>query len=173
MPNYDYSSSLLDFSEAPDEILRILKIWQDHKPVQGNPYKSEMDPLRYRKHLGRFCVVEIQKDPLDFIYRLDGTEISSSSNEDLRGKSVLDGTPGEIYQNHFEEFQKTFEASIPQIWKIFYREAEACHYLRLILPFAENDAAPEDSPSYFMTYCYSLLSPEGHFKASRPSTSNI
>ena len=98
---------------------------------------------------------------------------SSSSNEDLRGKSILDGTPSEIYQEHFEEFKITFEARIPQIWKIFYKEVETCHYLRLILPFAQNNAAPEDSPSYFMTYCYSLLSPEGHFEASRHSTSNI
>lgn len=173
MANYDYSSSLLDFSDAPDEILRILKIWQDHKPAQGNPYKNEMDPLRYRKHLGRFCVVEVQKDPLDFIYRLDGTEISSSSNEDLRGKSVLDGTPSEIYQNHFEEFKITFQASAPQIWKIFYRDEETCDYLRLILPYAQNNASAGDLPSYFMTYCYSLLTPEGHFEASRYSTSKI
>lgn len=176
MPSFEYRSSLVDLEKAPDEICRLLEIWNQHKPALGHPLKNEMNPSDYKDFLGRICVIEIQQDPLDFIYRLDGTEISAASNEDLYGKSILNGTPKEIYQHHYEEFQTTFKASAPNLWEIFYDTGEKFNYYRLILPYAKDGNTKDNNtghqpPGYFITYCYSLISPDGGFDTFRQVSS--
>ncbi|OUS12311.1 hypothetical protein A9Q97_06160 [Rhodospirillales bacterium 47_12_T64] len=173
MSSYQYHSSLSEFIDAPEEVQNLLGIWKRLKSENNFPLKSELNPVNFRDFLGRLCVVEIKQDPLDFLYRLDGTEISASSNEDLAGHSLLDGTPKEIYQKHFAEFKTTFEAAKPVVWEVSYSIDEGdYHYLRVMLPFARDSLSTSKSPDFFITYCHSLISPTGSFDSYRQLSSD-
>ncbi|WP_419902977.1 PAS domain-containing protein [Kiloniella sp.] len=140
---------MTDIEDAPEDVINLLGIWKRLKAENKFPLKSELNPFDFRDYLGRLCIIEIQQDPLDFIYRLDGTEISAASNEDLAGQSILDGTPTPIYQKHFDEFKTTFETENPLLWEISYTVSEGdYHYLRVVLPFAHDHlSTPERLPS--------------------------
>ncbi|MEH6629485.1 MAG: PAS domain-containing protein [Halopseudomonas aestusnigri] len=173
MQNSAYQSSLIDTGPVPEDITRLLKIWNDRKPAAGFPLKSEMNPVDYKFFLGRICILEIQQNPLDFIFRLYGSEISAASPEDLCGKSLLEGTPKEVYRRHFGEFESTFEAAIPQVWHVRYQAEESYDYYRLILPFTKDGNPSAKSPYFFLTFCYSTNSPQGTFHTYRDLSDNI
>ncbi len=168
MSSFEYISAVKDFDDAPEAIRSLLSIWHRLKADHNYPFKSELDPIEFKGFLGRLCVIDITQDPLDFIYRLDGTEISAASNEDLAGQSILKGTPSEIYQSHFEEFKVTFEAAKPMLWQISYVVPECeFDYYRVMLPFSRDIQSTSSKPDLFITYCHSRTSDTGSFKSFR------
>ena len=168
MTDYNYHAALADLDRAPQEIQTLLELWNRYRAGDRLPLKSKMDPVDFKTHLGRICVIEVLREPLDFIYRLDGTEISATSNEDLHSLSILDGTPAEVYQNHFQEFKITLEAAEPHLWHVRYSQIpQTFEYLRLMLPFTRTDNTAAALPDFFMTYCYSLSSSDGSFPTFR------
>ncbi len=173
MLNNAYQSSLIETAPLPEDITRLLRIWNDHKPADGFPLKSEMNPADYKNFLGRICILEIQQKPLDFIFRLYGSEISAASPEDLCGKSLLEGTPREVYRRHFDEFESAYEAAAPQVWHVSYEAEEPYDYYRLILPLAEDRNSSTKTPRFFLNFCYSLNSPQGTFHTYRDLSDNI
>ncbi|WP_419902975.1 hypothetical protein [Kiloniella sp.] len=64
MQKNTYQSSLIETDQLPEDLSRLLKIWNDQKPADGFPLKNEMDPVDYKDFLGRICIIEIQQDPL-------------------------------------------------------------------------------------------------------------
>ncbi|WP_020590478.1 PAS domain-containing protein [Kiloniella laminariae] len=173
MADYKYHAALVDLDSAPQEIQTLLDLWDLYRAENKLPLKRIMNPADFKTHLGRICIIEVLQQPLDFIYRLDGTEISATSNEDLHGLSILDGTPSEVYQNHFQEFKITLEAAEPRLWHVSYTlDPQSFEYLRLMLPFTRDDETAAAVPDFFMTYCYSLSSSDGSFPTFRHLSSH-
>ncbi|MFD2204833.1 PAS domain-containing protein [Kiloniella antarctica] len=168
MSSFQYTAAISEFDATPEAIHSLLSIWHNLKASGSFPLKSELDPVTFKNFLGRLCVVDIQHEPLDFIYRLDGTEISAASNEDLAGCSILKGTPNEIYQSHFEEFKIALDTAKPMVWQISYVVPESeFDYYRVILPFSRDKQSISSKPDLFITYCHSRTSDTGSFKFFR------
>ncbi|MEH6629484.1 MAG: PAS domain-containing protein [Halopseudomonas aestusnigri] len=168
MSSFEYKSAIKDFDDAPEVIRSLLGIWHRLKSDNTFPLKSELDPTEFKGFLGRLCVIDIIQDPIDFIYRLDGSEISAASNEDLAGQSILKGTPSKIYQSHFEEFKVTFDAAKPMVWQISYIVPESkFDYYRVMLPFSRDKQSTSSKPDLFISYCHSRTSDTGSFNTFR------
>ncbi|MGH6947344.1 MAG: hypothetical protein ACREDZ_08450 [Kiloniellales bacterium] len=127
------------------------------------PPKGAIVPWELPHHIGRLCLIEVVHEPLDFVYRLDGSNISSSSSEDLKDRSVLQGTPKFIYEHIFADLKASAEAGAPVLWRAFYAHDEVSYsYLRLVLPLTRKSRG-----DYLMTYSHSMDTPDGQFPATR------
>lgn len=158
-----YRSERIALDSAPPRIRELVTYWETRRQGDALPAKSAIVPWDLPNHIGRLCLVEVMREPLDFVYRLDGSNISSSSSEDLKNRSVLQGTPTFIYEHIFADLEASAEAGAPVLWRAFYaHDAVSYNYLRLVLPLTRKVRG-----DYLMTYCHSLDTPDGHFAPTR------
>lgn len=164
MSSLFYKSSLEEFDTAPELVTEILAYWQSKCGNGGEiPTREDIQPWDIPRQLGRVCVIDVVQDPLDFIYRLDGTEISGSSREDLRGRSILEATPGEIYKHVYDDLKVALDAAAPSLMLVDYGHDDYhARYLRAVFPLTDKDNGTQ-----LMTYSHSLLSPDGSFEPVR------
>lgn len=80
------------------EILR-LRAYLDAKRG-GRPFAARRDilPEELGFALGRLILMDVRNNPLDFIYRLYGSEISAGDHDEVTRKSVYDQPPG-VYRD--------------------------------------------------------------------------
>jgi len=69
----------------------VLAIWQDKSPGSDSlPPGEEFDILDYAVAMGNVSLVSVQRDPLDFIFRVHCVNAASYLDEDMTGRSVKD-----------------------------------------------------------------------------------
>lgn len=109
----------------------------DGRPMPG---RGDIDPMEFTWILGLVCILDVERDPLVFRYRLDGTGVASALKSDMTGKTSDEVEP-EIYakllREHFTETMETGEASLYGI--TMQHDFKKSRYLRLALPLSGDD----------------------------------
>ncbi len=67
---------------------QLLHYWQSKRRDAALPGRVDVDPLDFPYVLGDIVLVDVTDDPLDFRFRLIGTNILAKYGVDLTGKSV-------------------------------------------------------------------------------------
>ena len=67
-------------------VRRFLTLWLEAHRNGRPPGKEFLDPLQLRFLLGSICLLEVQKQPLRFRYRLVGTDIVRRLDMEMTGK---------------------------------------------------------------------------------------
>ena len=135
-----YTSVDIDFPEFT-EINAVVDYWRTLKGTRIGPVWSEIDLLQLPADIiPRVCVVDVQSDPQDFIYRFWGTAITDMHHYDLTGKSVSSLTPPEYAQCLVEQYAQVvaggqgcgFLTEVPQPSGLF------THYSCVRLPLSSD-----------------------------------
>jgi len=88
--------TITDPSRIRDSNVRqFLELWFAEVKAGRLPDKSFLDPLRLRFLLGSLSLLDIQKEPLRFRYRLVGTDIVQRLDAELTGR-WLDDHPNPV-----------------------------------------------------------------------------
>lgn len=146
-------SNEVPFEGAPDLVTEILNYWQSKKGSHKIPLKSDIFPWEISKHMGRVCILEIKADPLDFIYRLDGSSVTAATIENLTGKSILESNPPDFALSAYMDMAEVHQRDEPILWCVkMQHEKRHYEYLRLILPLSREG----DDFSFLMTYSHRL-----------------
>ncbi len=98
-----------------------LRYWEDRRRDRGLPSRADIDPLDIPDLLPQVFLVDVARAPLDFRYRLVGTQIVRHSAADYTGKS-LNELPEQcppsriwsLFQRVVEE-RRPFSAEIPYV----------------------------------------------------------
>src|SRR5262245_17645140 len=69
-------------------VREIFAYWERRRGARRMPAPSEMDPSDFPNHLPGIVLVEVRRDPLDFVYRVVGAREVSARGTDPTGKSV-------------------------------------------------------------------------------------
>lgn len=137
--------------------------WRAKNP-DGFPDRKDIEPWEIQDQLGRVCLLEIQKDPLDFIYRLDGSNIASALSTDMTGQPVTNVEPSEYADLIHADLKIAMEEAAPTFWHLEIDLPPAVYaYQRVVLPLRSGS----DEISYLMTFGYCLDSPDGMFPWNR------
>ena len=125
MPSEDYTRIMSDQSEVrytrvpidfPDfkEIDAVAQHWRSVKGDRLAPKWSDIDLLAMPSDLiFRICVVDVKQDPLDFVYRFWGTDITDMHKYDLTGKSIQNLTPPSYADCLMEQYRCVQENAEP------------------------------------------------------------
>lgn len=94
----------LDFAQlASPRILRLRDYWQARRGAQCDvPLRAELDPTELRDLLPNLIIIEVERQPMRFRYRLVGTRVVEFNKLDFTGLYL--GTIG------WEEEQQLVEA---------------------------------------------------------------
>lgn len=88
-----YKRLPIDFPDFT-EIDVVAQHWHDVKGDRIAPAWADIDLLTVPSDLlPRVCVVDVKHDPLDFVYRFWGTDITNMHMYDLTGQSIKNLTP--------------------------------------------------------------------------------
>lgn len=88
---------ITDTTGLQDSNLRqFVQLWLDAHVDGRGPGKEFLDPLRLRFLLGSLSLLEVEKAPLRFRYRLVGTDIVQRLGIELTGKMLDDHPDGNI-----------------------------------------------------------------------------
>ena len=153
-------SEAVDIGEAPDPVQALLDYWKSKCPDGGFPAKADIQPWEISRFLGRICILEITSDPMDFIYRLDGTNIASATNENLTGQSILNAEPTDFARSAFNDLKATVDRAEPTLWLVRMRAGNRKYdYLRLVLPLVGT----QGQFNYLLTYSHRFGARDGNF----------
>jgi len=129
--------SLADISH--ETLQRMHAYWQSKCEGGRLPRRRDIDPLDFPWALGLVCLLDVQRNPLTFRYRLDGTTIAERHGTDFTGRTTDEVRPdfyGAMLRKHFSEVAETRRATLHRISIRYAGQAKT--YLRLALPLATD-----------------------------------
>ena len=141
-------SKKLSIVELTEGLRLLYGYWANLKGGRDLPRKADLRPEDVPFLLGAINMIEVQRNPLDFIVRLNGTMIVELQKQELTGRSVRAATP-KIYADevfrHYQEVVLTIEPSLYAI--VVQRNMIESTYTRLLLPLSRDGAEVD----YLMT----------------------
>lgn len=108
-----YTHLPIDFPDFK-EIDVVAQHWRSVKGDRVAPKWSDIDLISLPSDLlPRICAVDVTHDPLDFVYRFWGTDITNMHKYDLTGKSISNLTPTSYAQCLMEQYRHVQETAEP------------------------------------------------------------
>jgi hypothetical protein len=132
--------SLDSIAEADSRFL--LQLWNTKRGARRAPARSEFDPADLKHVLHKLILMEVRRDPLDFIYRVAGTEIYFIHGMELTGKSVRNLRPQPYSDAVWRDMAELIETWEPQYVRLEFpnREGRSRSYTVLRLPLSSDGA---------------------------------
>jgi hypothetical protein len=84
----------LEFQD--DRLRRLFVYWLEKRGERPFPARADIDPVHFRYILGYVTLVDVQREPRRYRFRLDGSILVELSGTDYTGR-YLDDLPGEEY----------------------------------------------------------------------------
>jgi hypothetical protein len=133
----------LPLSDIEHETLRRMHDYWLSKSQPGQlPGRRDIDPLDFPWALGLVCLLDVERDPIRFRYRLDGTIIADRHGEDFTGRTTDEVRPGFYADMLHKHFCEVLQSRQPSLYRIVIRQdGQTKTYLRLALPLADDGAS--------------------------------
>lgn len=131
----------LELGAIPSDLLqRMFAYWQSKCGGHAMPARADIDPIDFAWGLGNICLLDVQRSPLQFRYRLAGTRLTRLKEVDLTGRSVDDIQPAEFRDMIRKHLQEIVETAKPNLYCISITNGGGPQtYVRLALPLRAAD----------------------------------
>lgn len=131
----------LDLASTEEPSFRFLiDYWQGKHRDGKLPGRSAIDPHELKPVLPQLLLIDVEREPLDFRYRLAGTSTYDIFGFDLTGKRVRDIPPPNWGETVWRSLAAMVESGKPQYVRLDFTTAEGNvrSYRVLRLPLAED-----------------------------------
>jgi len=83
---------MTDFAEriTQPRLRKLFEYWQGLRQGDALPSRRDIDPTQFRFVLGNVFLVEIEREPTQFRYRLFGVNLARRAGYELTGRTVED-----------------------------------------------------------------------------------
>lgn len=140
-PRYPVRSVPLDLAGADDPNFRFLfEYWQRKRSGDKLPGRKTIDPVELKRVLPHLLLIDVEREPLDFRYRLAGTLTYDIFGFDLTGHRVRDIAPPEWGEIVWKSLATLVETRAPQYVRLDFTttQGNVRSYRVLRLPLAED-----------------------------------
>ncbi|MGO8918965.1 MAG: PAS domain-containing protein [Stellaceae bacterium] len=128
--------------DCDERIRRLYDYWKAvHPPSGGLPGRQHVDPIAMSKLLPWLWMVDVERNPLRFRYRLVGTEQVSAMDADFTGRFLDEVHPRFLAGFTYPHYVAAAERSEINYYRgapIFHINKEYVSIERLLLPLAKN-----------------------------------
>jgi hypothetical protein len=102
-----------DLEIDDDRLRRLLAYWVEKRGERPFPAKAEIDPIEFPYILGYVTLVDVERDPRRYRFRLDGSILVALSGTDYTGR-YLDELPGAQYVAFIvETYDRVVDSGLP------------------------------------------------------------
>src|SRR5882724_3611992 len=119
---------------------RLLADWQVRRQGRLLPSRRDFDPLDLKYILGKLLLVDVEREPLRFRFRLVGTELAARSGVELTGRT-LDDYPSPEYREFMRRrYTQTVDERRPlsSVQTRLVVDDQIRRYEALLLPLAAD-----------------------------------
>ncbi|MBV1934829.1 MAG: PAS domain-containing protein [Parvibaculaceae bacterium] len=79
----------VSFKAIEADVLRqVLAYWQEMRMGAEMPLMKNLDPVKMGRWLSHITIIEVQRDPLAFVYRLTGEKLELAHGSGIKGSDV-------------------------------------------------------------------------------------
>jgi hypothetical protein len=97
-----------------------MEIWNQRRGNRIAPARRDLEPWDLKTILPFVILVDVMTDPLDFQYRLVGTQVRDIHGIELTGSSVRTLEPRPYFEQVWGHFCELLESKQPQLCRIDY-----------------------------------------------------
>jgi len=138
-----FRSTALPLESVGDPAPKALyAYWQRKLQGRRMPARSDIDPLDLKTVLPNLVLLDVQREPLDFRYRVAGTRTYDIFGYDLTGKSVRELEPRAFSAGLWTSLEAMTRDGLPQHAHLEFATANgyARSYRVLRLPLGDDGA---------------------------------
>lgn len=131
----------LDLASSDERSFRFLiEYWQNKHRGGKLPGRKAIDPVELKPVLPQLILIDVEREPLDFRYRLAGTLTYDIFGFDLTGRRVRDIPPPDWGDTVWRSLAELVETRQPQYVRLDFttEEGNVRSYRVLRLPLAED-----------------------------------
>jgi len=130
----------LDLADLPDGRLAVVRsIWDLARGTRPMPKRGAILPEDLRGALGYVNIVEVEREPLRFRFRLIGGEVASAYGRDMTGRPVDEVEPEPYRDLLMRQFADVVAEGAPLLHEVRFVQDWRDHWLvRLSLPLSED-----------------------------------
>jgi len=129
-------------AEMVPGLAAVYDAWERLRGADSLPTWSRFDWMELPTKVIPWCtVVDVARDPLDFVYRFWGTERARLQGRDYTGKSLRDVEPDSLAEKIWGEYTLIAETAEPVFFvttEVANPDGESFEYHFLRLPFGEG-----------------------------------
>lgn len=121
-------------------IRRAYAYWDGLRAGLAIPGRADIDPERIKEILPHVLLVDVLADPLDFRFRLAGTDVVERYGQELTGRRLSEIDVDGKYDQIFAEYRLTVDRRQPQLFQEEFRQNTGRHvsYRRLLCPLSAD-----------------------------------
>lgn len=114
--------------------------WNEKRADRDMPARGDIDPAEIVPLLPHVMLVDVAHDPLDFSFRLVGTEVVHRYGREFTGRRLLDLDLDHVKQQVFEEYSLSVERGQPEYFVDDYMmtDGRVMHFERLLMPLSDD-----------------------------------
>jgi hypothetical protein len=132
---FSVTAEPLDPRAGSDDVQALLRYWDEKRASRRFPARRDIDPLELRGYLGDVSLLDVRREPLDFVYRLAGSKLARDTGYDLTGRSVREIRPAAYAEKVFAQLAEAAATGMPRLHRVSLEvEEQVVEYLRLALP---------------------------------------
>ena len=87
-------------------VAEVFHYWDRKRAGRALARRSDIDPNEIRPHLTGIVLVEVKREPLDFVYRLVGTREVAARGNDPTGKRVAESWYGSSAKDVLDNYER-------------------------------------------------------------------
>ena len=126
---------------SSERLKLVYNYWLSIRGDRSMPSRKDFDPAKVAKALPGIAIVEVLRDPIDFRYRLIGTDIDYHSEKSHTGQLISEipdrAAPNTVWQN----FINICKSKLPSGRTVPYvgPHSEFLETRQIVLPFSNDD----------------------------------
>jgi hypothetical protein len=123
-----------------DPLRKLLAYWLEKKGDRPAPIRTDIDPTEIKPLLPYIGLVDVERAPLRFRYRLTGTEITKCYGLELTGHYLDELDLNQHEADITQEYVRAAENGEPSCSVLEYTRKDGHHirYERLVLPLSSD-----------------------------------
>ncbi|WP_350040042.1 PAS domain-containing protein [Oceanibaculum nanhaiense] len=120
------------------QLQKLLAHWHEIRGDRALPARADLDPVLLPFPLDRLYLIEVRRDPEDYIIRIAGETVQRFYRGPVAGRSISDVTPRDFTAPLIEHLSTVSRTQRPAYAKSgFSARNSVFRYSRLVLPFGE------------------------------------
>lgn len=128
---------------ADPRIRRAYEFWNALREEREMPARRDIDPSEIVPILPFVVLVDVLDDPIDFRFRLAGTDVVRRYGQELTGRKLREIDVDGKYRQIFDEYELTVTRRRPEIFTEEFTRTDGkfVRYTRLLCPLSADGVA--------------------------------
>ncbi len=129
-----------DMARLDPKLRQLLAYWEHARPGTALPGRKDIDPIEIPRLMPHVALLDVLRDPLDYRYRLVGTNIVAMTGYDRTGKRAREIFPAAVMEATVRLLENLVAKRKPLAFagRMFWIGKDYRHFEALVLPLASD-----------------------------------